>query len=159
MSGFSYNEVMECNIINQTQETKYEQYYPEIQHYFEKALKDLEMPGDYDISLILVGPEEIHEINRQYRKIDRETDVISFAEIDGEAGFDVETDEPIYLGDIFINIDRVVSQAKEYEHSEEREFIFLFIHGVLHCLGYDHMTKEDEEVMIAKQKLILGDLK
>lgn len=150
---------MECNIINKTDETKYEPYYGELKDYFKKAINDLEMAGDYEISLILVGPEEIHEINRQYRKIDRETDVISFAEIDGESGFDYPIDEPIYLGDIFINIDRVVSQAKEYEHSEERELIFLFIHGVLHCLGYDHMCKEDEEVMIAKQKLILGDLK
>ena len=107
--------------------------------------------------MILVDPLEIRKINRDFRHIDKETDVISFAEIDGE-DFDSFLDETIYLGDIFINVERIEKQALDYGHSEEREFVFLFVHGLLHCLGYDHIKKEDEEVMIAKQKLILGDL-
>ena len=149
---------MKCHIINQSKEKKYKEFYPLIRKYFKQTFKTLELTGNYEISLILVDSERIHEINREYRGIDRETDVISFAEIDGENEFDFE-EESIYLGDIFINVERVKSQALEYEHSEEREFVFLFIHGLLHCLGYDHMEKEDEKIMIAKQKMILGELK
>ena len=115
--------------------------------------------GNYEISLILVDEKEIQRINREYRKIDKVTDVISFAEIDDENSFDFLEDEDIYLGDIFINVKRVYSQAKDYGHSFKREFVFLFIHGVLHCLGYDHIEKDDELKMIEAQKLIVGDLK
>ena len=115
------------------------------------------MQGNYEITLILTDPENIQKINREYRHIDKVTDVISFAEIDGE-DFDYHDDDVIYLGDIFINIERVKLQAEEYEHSIKREFVFLFIHGLLHCLGYDHMVKEDEIVMIEKQKMIIGEL-
>ena len=149
---------MKLHIINKTKEKEYKDDYPELRKYFKLAFKKLELKGDFEISLILVGPEEIHQINRDYRNIDRETDVISFAEIDGDEHL-MESEDTIYLGDIFINVDRVKSQALEYEHSEKRELVFLFVHGLLHCLGYDHMCEEDEKVMISKQKLILGDLK
>lgn len=149
---------MKCQIINKCSEKKYKEYYPLIKRYYKKAFKDLNLENDYDISLILVNPDMIHSINREYRHIDRETDVISFAEIDGDDNDFHEEGEAIYLGDIFINVERIKSQALEYGHSEKREFIFLFIHGLLHCLGYDHMNVDDEKEMIAKQKLILGDL-
>lgn len=148
---------MRCYIRNESGDNTFREYYPFIRSYFKKAFKLLELDGDYEITLILVTPEKIHEINREYRHIDRETDVISFAEIDGEDN-DYHEDDTIYLGDIFINVDRVRSQALEYEHSIKREFVFLFIHGLLHCLGYDHMEKEDEKIMIEKQKLIIGEL-
>ena len=83
--------------------------------------------------------------------------MISFAEIDSD-DYDYLCDE-VNLGDIFINVDRVYSQAKKYGHSIKREFIFLFIHGLLHLLGYDHMEKEDEKIMFALQDKIVGDLK
>jgi probable rRNA maturation factor len=106
------------------------------------------------ISFIFVNNEEIHEINKKYRNIDRPTDVISFAEIDGNQNRELGYE----LGDIFINYDRVVSQAKDYGHSTLREFSFLATHGTLHLLGYDHMKKEDEEVMFAKQDKILSSI-
>ena len=108
---------------------------------------------DSIMSIIIVDNKTIHEINKQYRNIDRETDVISFA-LEDDKSFN--TTEVRMLGDIYISIDRVRSQAKEYGHSEKRELYFLAVHGLLHLLGYDHMKKEDEEVMFAKQEEVLN---
>jgi probable rRNA maturation factor len=107
--------------------------------------------GKHYVSFILVSDEDIQVINTTYRHIERPTDVITFANIDSSP----EGIIPDELGDIFISIDRTLSQAKEYEHSIEREFSFLATHGMLHILGYDHMDPADEEVMIAKQKNIM----
>ena len=106
---------------------------------------------DSVISIIIVDNDYIHKINKEYRGIDRETDVISFALEEGET-----IDEPVKtLGDIYISIDRVYEQAKEYGHSVKRELFFLVTHGFLHLLGYDHMNKEDEEEMFSLQEEIL----
>lgn len=106
---------------------------------------------DSVMSIIIVDNDYIHKINKEYRNIDRETDVISFALEEGES-----IDEPVKtLGDIYISIDRVYSQAKEYGHSVKRELFFLVTHGFLHLLGYDHMNKEDEEKMFSLQEKIL----
>jgi len=106
---------------------------------------------DSVMSIIIVDNDYIHKINKEYRNIDRETDVISFALEEGES-----IDEPVKtLGDIYISIDRVYSQAEEYGHSVKRELFFLVTHGFLHLLGYDHMTKEDEEKMFSLQEEIL----
>lgn len=106
---------------------------------------------DAVMSVIIVDNNEIHKINKEYRGIDRETDVISFALEEGET-----IDEPVKtLGDIYISIDKVYEQAKEYGHSIKRELFFLVTHGFLHLLGYDHMTKEDEEKMFSLQEEIL----
>ena len=106
---------------------------------------------DAVMSIIIVDNTEIHKINKEYRGIDRETDVISFALEEGE---DIE--EPVKtLGDIYISIDKVYEQAKEYGHSVKRELFFLVTHGFLHLLGYDHMNKEDEEKMFSLQEEIL----
>lgn len=120
------------------------------------ALEVLHIDDDVEISAILVDDEKIHEINRNYRHIDRSTDVISFALEDSEQ-FYVEG-QPRELGDIFISVDHAQAQAKEYGHSLRREMCFLFCHGVLHLLGYDHMTKEEEEEMFGLQKVILNKL-
>lgn len=111
-------------------------------------LEDTEL----EFSVIIVDNEKIHEINKEYRGIDRPTDVISFALEDNE---EIEFDHYRILGDIYISIDKVKEQAKEYGHSEKRELAFLTIHGFLHLLGYDHMKKEDEKVMFARQEEIL----
>ncbi len=103
-------------------------------------------------NVIIVDNEKIHEINKEYRGIDRETDVISFA-LEDDKTFNRE--DIRVLGDIYISIDRVRSQSKEYGHSFKRELYFLAVHGLLHLLGYDHMTKEDEEVMFKKQEEVL----
>lgn len=106
-------------------------------------------------TIIFVTPEEIHELNKQYRGVDRVTDVISFALEDAH---DVSLTDVRVLGDIYICIDRMKEQAIEYGHSETRELSFLTVHGLLHLLGYDHQTKEDEEVMFGLQRKILSDL-
>lgn len=106
-------------------------------------------------TIIFVTPEEIHELNKQYRGVDRVTDVISFALEDAH---DVSLTDVRVLGDIYICIDRMKEQALEYGHSETRELSFLTVHGLLHLLGYDHQTKEDEEVMFGLQRKILSDL-
>lgn len=107
-------------------------------------------------SVTLVDEKTIKDINRDYRKIDKVTDVISFAFEDN--------DKKVYnnvriLGDIFICIPRMQSQAKEYGHSEERELSFLAVHGLLHLLGYDHMEKEEEKIMFSKQEMVLDGYK
>lgn len=121
-----------------------------------EAAKQLEIEEDLELSCILVDDNRIHEINREYRKIDRSTDVISFALEDNEQYY-VEG-MPRSIGDIFISIDHAQMQADEYGHDLKREMCFLFTHGLLHLLGFDHMEKEDEEKMIAMQKSILDAL-
>ncbi len=101
-------------------------------------------------NLIFVTEEEIKEINKNYRNIDKVTDVISFAAIDDENRTDYRS-----MGDIFICVKRAYEQAIEYKHSNAREFAFLAVHGYLHLCGFDHMTKEDEEVMFKIQDDIL----
>ena len=145
------------NIVNKTKYKDFTDYYPLLEEYYERTLQVLELNDDYDLSLIIVGPVTIRKINREYRNIDRVTDVISFALLDEED--DYSFDERVELGDIFINRKRVYEQAEEYGHSIKREFIFLFVHGLLHLLGYDHMNEEDEKRMFALQKKIIGDLK
>ncbi len=109
------------------------------------------MHVDASFSVIIVDNDKIHEINREYRGIDRPTDVISFALEENE---EYEIKERL-LGDIYISIDKVYEQAKEYNHSVKRELFFLVTHGFLHLLGYDHMNKEDEEKMFSLQEEIL----
>ena len=106
-------------------------------------------------TVILTDDEEMHELNKTYRNIDRTTDVISFALNDNGA-----FPGPInVLGDIYISIPKMIDQAKEYVHSEKRELSFLAVHGLLHLLGYDHTLGEKEEKeMFDLQKEILNDL-
>lgn len=120
------------------------------------TLNYLDIHDDIEMSCILVDDDEIHRINKEYRNIDRSTDVISFALEDNEQ-FYVEG-MPRSIGDIFISVDHAIMQAKEYDHSLKREMCFLFTHGLLHLLGYDHMNEEDEKKMFALQKEILNIL-
>ena len=103
-------------------------------------------------NIIFVEDDEIHDLNKNYRNVDRVTDVISFALEDND---DIGYGDIRMLGDIYICIPQMKRQALEYGHSEKRELSFLAVHGLLHLLGYDHMTKEDEEVMFGLQELIL----
>lgn len=104
--------------------------------------------------VIFVDSQKIRELNRDYRNIDRETDVISFALEDGEGNILFEFGR--LLGDIYICVPKMKAQAAEYGHSLNREMGFLTVHGLLHLLGYDHMTKEEEKIMFAKQEEILN---
>ena len=105
-----------------------------------------------EFNIIIVDNERIHEINREYRNVDRETDVISFAM---EDNMDIKYEDFRLLGDIYISIDRCYEQALEYGHSKVREICFLATHGILHLLGYDHMEKDEEEEMFNLQDELL----
>lgn len=105
-------------------------------------------------NVIIVDNDSIHKINKEYRGIDRPTDVITFALEDNKQ---INMPEVRVLGDIYISYDKVISQAKEYNHSIKREICFLAVHGFLHLLGFDHMNKHDEEIMFSKQELILNE--
>ena len=125
----------------------------------EKTLKHLSLHFEPYISVTLVDNEYIHEINRNYRHIDRPTDVISFAFLDDNPNRDkmFQSKEMVVLGEIYISIDKAKEQALAYDHSLERELSFLFVHGLLHLLGYDHMNENDEKIMFALQEEILKE--
>ncbi len=114
------------------------------------------------ISITLTTPEHIHEINKQYRNVDRTTDVLSFPmfekeEIDSKiANHDFEHED--VLGDIVISIEQVKKQAKEYGHSFEREFAYMLVHGFYHLMGYDHIKEEDKVIMRPKEENVLEKL-
>ena len=138
-------------VINQTNEE-----IKEIESIFDIinfALKYLKL-NNVIFNVILVDSETIRNINKEYRNKDSVTDVISFA-LEDDKVF-IKTDYRV-LGDIYICIERARSQALEYGHSFKREICFLVIHGLLHLLGYDHMTKEDEKVMFELQERILDE--
>ena len=105
-------------------------------------------------NLIIVDNNYIHELNKNYRHIDRETDVITFALEDEDTV--IIPDEERILGDVYISLDKAKAQAEEYGHSFLREICFLAVHGFYHLLGYDHMNEEDEKVMFAKQEEVLN---
>ena len=114
---------------------------------------DKEKLDNTSFNVIIVDNKYIHELNKTYRGIDRETDVITFA-LEDEDSVVVPDSERI-LGDIYISIDKAKSQAEEYGHSLLRELSFLAVHGFYHLLGYDHQTEEEERVMFGKQEEVL----
>ncbi|GAA0441136.1 MAG: rRNA maturation RNase YbeY [Bacillota bacterium] len=134
-------------------------YIDMIQRLITYAAKKEGVSQEAELSINFVSNKEIQEINRNYRQKNVPTDVISFAMQEaGEGEIDIiDEDLPLLLGDIVISIDKAREQADEYNHSLERELGFLSVHGFLHLLGYDHMTKQDEKNMFAKQDLILGE--
>lgn len=135
-------------------ETSYnlEKETSKIYELLEFALKR-EKLENVEFNIIFVDSDTIHEINKNYRNVDRVTDVISFALEDNET---ITLDHRV-LGDIYICVERAEEQAKEYGHSFLRELAFLSIHGLLHLLGYDHMEKEEEIIMFSKQEDILNE--
>lgn len=104
-----------------------------------------------EFNIIFIDNPRIHEINLAYRGVDRPTDVISFALEDNKT---IDLGVRL-LGDIYISIDKAKEQATSFGHSLRREISFLAVHGLLHLLGYDHMTEEEEKVMFAKQEELL----
>ena len=111
-----------------------------------------------EISILLCHNEYIHQLNKQYRQIDRPTDVLSFALNESEepavdGGLDVNV-----LGDLIISVERAEEQAADYGHSVRREMAFLTVHGMLHLLGYDHMEEEERAEMEAEQRFVMEKL-
>lgn len=109
-----------------------------------------------EISLTLVSLEEIRELNRDYRDVDRETDVLSFPQY--ECVEEMPAEGELCLGDVVICLDKVKSQAEEFGHSFEREFVYLFAHSLLHLLGYDHMEDDEKTVMRAKEEATMKEI-
>ena len=131
----------------------YSEDYDYLDSLIERVLTQ-EKATDSVFSIIFVDNEKIHELNKQFRGVDRPTDVISFALEDAEEEF-LSTIR--VLGDIYISIPKMQEQAKEYGHSEKRELAFLVVHGLLHLLGYDHQTEEEEKVMFQIQEETLNE--
>lgn len=124
-----------------------------LNEYMKFATKKLDIEKGI-FNIIFVSNEEIHNINKEYRNTDRVTDVISFALEDNP---DIVYEDFRLLGDIYIAIDVAYDQAIEYNHSREREVCFLATHGLLHLLGYDHMTPLEEKEMFGKQDKLLDE--
>lgn len=135
----------------------------------QKILETEKCPYEVSVNLVLTDNDEIRQVNEEFRNIHSATDVLSFPMIpfekpadysiveDQDEYFDLDTEE-LLLGDVMISVDRVFSQAKEYGHSTEREFSFLFAHSMLHLLGYDHMEPQEAAVMEKKQAEALESL-
>lgn len=140
---------MNISFENETKE-KIEEL-PILKKIIKYAVKYMKL-NDVEFNVIFVNNDKIHELNKTYRNIDRETDVITFRLADYE---DVTFNDVSILGDIYISIDKAHSQSIEYGHSYLRELSFLMVHGFLHLLGYDHMNKEDEKEMFKLQEEIL----
>lgn len=133
------------------------------------ALDYVECPYEATVNLLLTMSDEIREMNKNFRNIDAATDVLSFPMVDYETSgdfsfleeaeeyFDPESGE-LLLGDIVISKEKVISQAEEYGHSQEREFAFLIAHSMLHLFGYDHMEEKERLEMEQMQKEILDKL-
>lgn len=145
-------------------------YEAAIKNVVEKTIETENCPYEIEVNILLTGNAEIHEANRDFREIDRPTDVLSFPMVDynypsdfslvdenPECYLNPETDE-LLLGDIMISVDKVYEQAEEYGHSRKREFAFLVAHSMLHLLGYDHMEDTERMVMETKQEAILEAL-
>lgn len=127
------------------------------------AQRALELAGrpelsEAEVSITFVDDDAITDLNRDHRGLHRPTDVLSFSQLEGEELAALPEGEPVLLGDIVVSVERCVEQAADYGHSFERELGFLIAHGMLHLLGYDHQTPEDEAGMMAKTEEILGGL-
>ncbi len=133
----------------------------DFQDLFDKAIEvtfnRLKINKNYDLSVSFIDDETIKTMNRDYRNIDKATDVISFAMLDSldEVSHD---DSDLDLGDIFISVQTASEQAKSLNQSVNREILFLFIHGLLHLLGYDHQNLEEETVMFNLQEEIIDEI-
>ena len=135
--------MIKLHIINYANSSSYSSFMKEVA---KQASIDLKIEDERVLNVVISDNSFIKEYNKNYRNIDKETDVLSFP-----------SDEEGELGDIIISIDRAKDQAKEYGHSLKRELSFLLCHGILHCLGFDHQTKDEEEVMFSLQEKILDE--
>jgi len=136
-----------------------EEYIKTIHDLLRFAAKQEKVPEHAEVSISFVDNKTIQNLNQSYREIDEATDVISFAlqdEIYGAQPIITDESLPLVLGDIVISVEKAQEQADSYQHSLNREFGFLALHGFLHLLGYDHETEEDEQEMFTKQEEVLN---
>ena len=138
-----------------------EEYKEIVERVLTQCYKEEKMEeSKLSVTVTLTTPNYIHEINNQYRNVDKATDVLSFPMFEKEElelkikNKDFEHED--ILGDIIISIEKVEEQAKEYGHSFEREFSYMLVHGFYHLMGYDHIKEEDKKVMRPKEEKVLG---
>lgn len=117
----------------------------------EAVLSKEDLNGDFEVSVSFVTNEEIKELNKEYRNVDSETDVLSFP-------MDDEFDGVVILGDIVLSTQKIIEQANDFNHSLEREMLYLTVHSMLHLLGYDHMSSDEKKDMRAKEKEVMKNL-
>ena len=134
--------MIKLRILNYVNEEKYNTFMNKVA---KSATEILKVEDNLYLNVVICDNEMIKDYNNRYRQIDKETDVLSFP-----------SDEDGELGDILISLPKAIDQAEEYGHSLKRELSFLLCHGILHCMGYDHMTKEEETVMFNLQDEILN---
>ena len=135
-----------------------EEDFAVISEIFQYLLSEEGIPEKAETSLTFVDNEEIRNLNNEYRNIDSETDVLSFpiyekAELESLKG--TITEEDLLLGDIVISLEKAREQAEEFGHSFKREIIYLFVHGMLHLLGYDHLEEDEKKEMRSREESIL----
>ena len=127
--------------------------------------EELGITERYSVELLFVGEKRIKDTNRDFRGVDRVTDILSFPTTEVAAGtlptakaypFEVDEEGNLFIGSLMVCNKRVKQQAKEYGHSEERELNYLLCHGLLHLLGYDHMVEEDKRLMRAKEEAVMA---
>ncbi len=118
----------------------------------EAVLKEESLDGDFEVSVSFVTNQEIRELNKEYRNVDSETDVLSFP-------MNEEFEGLIILGDIVISTQKIIEQAHDLGNSLEREMSYLIVHSMLHLIGYDHMENDEKSIMRAKEKKIMKNLK
>ena len=140
--------------INYSDMKFYDESYEKLIHtVLAKGAELQKVAEEAEISVLICDADTIHELNRDYRNVDAPTDVLSFALNEGEEDIPEEETE---LGDIVINLDRAIQQAKEFGHSTEREVAYLSVHGFLHILGYDHYDPEEKKAMRKAEEDILS---
>ena len=145
-----------------------EEFPEEKMRALEQAMEGfVETDANLAIEFIFVDGEEIRRLNREMRDTDKVTDVLSFPTMDDIKGepiyadehpFEMDEEDNLVIGSVAVCCDRAKEQAEEYGHSYERELHYLLVHGIMHCLGYDHMTDEDKAEMREKEELILSKL-
>lgn len=135
---------MELYVENEQEKLQVEKRTIDALHKAMNIASNLHSLEDSTVNIILVDNAKIREINREYRGVDRETDVISFALNDFEVTFPWEREE---LGDIYISVEKALEQSREYGHSFDRELVYLAVHGLLHLLGYDHLEEAEKKEM------------
>jgi len=155
-------DVVEISFLELEEQEKLKEFAKQvvITCFSEEKLNDL----NFYLSITFTTPEEIHKLNKEYRNVDKETDVLSFPmfekeEIDKIISMQEKNLIPEPIGDIVISISKVEEQAKEYGHSFERELSYMIVHGFYHIMGYDHIEEKDKVIMRPKEEKILEILK
>lgn len=142
---------MIINYINNSEESSWRAYKQYLEPILERTLSLTKRGAEVEVNVVLVDDVMIHNYNKEFRNIDRPTDVLSFPDGSLEDGV-------LMMGDIIISVEAIRRQAADYGHSLKREFCFLVAHGYLHLLGYDHHTEAEEKEMFGLQKEILNGI-